>query len=229
MPLFFKQTKLTSFQRQLNLYGFKRISTGSDNGGYHHPLFLQGQPHLAEQIKRQVQPKNRNGGPNNHSTPSDMRKVTPMTTHPSAFLPTNGYGRGTGASQGHPPPPHSYYPYAPSLHPSYYGMPPPNGSYHTPYPYPYMYATGWPTGMSSLCVCVLCIRIHHDYTPLCLLLTKPLFVVSYFSTLSIINSLRGTPACGVYTLCGSFGIFFVQRRFTTTIAYHATSISGHVQ
>jgi HSF-type DNA-binding len=34
MTRFFKQSKLTSFQRQLNLYGFKRISTGPDIGAY---------------------------------------------------------------------------------------------------------------------------------------------------------------------------------------------------
>lgn len=33
MKRFFRQTRLTSFQRQLNLYGFHRISTGPDHGG----------------------------------------------------------------------------------------------------------------------------------------------------------------------------------------------------
>lgn len=41
LPKFFKQTKLTSFQRQLNLYGFKRLLNGPDMGAYYHPLFLR--------------------------------------------------------------------------------------------------------------------------------------------------------------------------------------------
>jgi hypothetical protein len=52
MPLYFKQTKLTSFQRQLNLYGFCRLTTGQDRGGYYHELFLKDRPFLCTRMIR---------------------------------------------------------------------------------------------------------------------------------------------------------------------------------
>jgi hypothetical protein len=53
MPLYFKQTKFASFQRQLNLYDFKRIyRAGPDKGGYYHELFLRGQPELTFKMIR---------------------------------------------------------------------------------------------------------------------------------------------------------------------------------
>lgn len=52
MPLHFGQTKLTSFRRQLNLYGFKRVSSGIDKGAYYHSLFLRGKPELCSQMFR---------------------------------------------------------------------------------------------------------------------------------------------------------------------------------
>ena len=53
LPRFFKQTKYLSFTRQLNLWGFKRISKGIDGGAYYHELFLRGRPYLAMRLKRQ--------------------------------------------------------------------------------------------------------------------------------------------------------------------------------
>jgi hypothetical protein len=52
MPLYFRQSKMTSLNRQLNLYGFHRINSGPDKGGYYHDLFLQGRPQLCDKMRR---------------------------------------------------------------------------------------------------------------------------------------------------------------------------------
>ena len=44
MPKYFNQGKFASFQRQLNLYGFKRLTRGPDAGSYYNELFLRGRP-----------------------------------------------------------------------------------------------------------------------------------------------------------------------------------------
>lgn len=52
LPKYFKLSKLSSFQRQLNLYGFQRLTLGRDRGGYYHELFLRQKEFLARDIKR---------------------------------------------------------------------------------------------------------------------------------------------------------------------------------
>jgi hypothetical protein len=52
MPTYFKQSKLPSFQRQLNLYGFRRLTKGQDKGGYYHENFLRKKVFLARRINR---------------------------------------------------------------------------------------------------------------------------------------------------------------------------------
>jgi len=53
LPRFFKQSKYMSFTRQLNLWGFKRITRGRDAGAYYHELFLRGRPRLTLRMRRQ--------------------------------------------------------------------------------------------------------------------------------------------------------------------------------
>jgi len=52
MPEYFRQSKLTSFQRQLNLYGFRRLTAGPDRGGYYHEMFLKHKLFLCRDMTR---------------------------------------------------------------------------------------------------------------------------------------------------------------------------------
>lgn len=61
MGEFFKQTKLSSFKRQLNLYDFKRVTRGTDCGSYYHEMFLKGKPLLAKRmVRRKIKGTSRN-------------------------------------------------------------------------------------------------------------------------------------------------------------------------
>ena len=53
MPVYFNQTKFASFQRQLNLYGFRRITQGRDKGAYYHECFQRGRRNLCQGMHRQ--------------------------------------------------------------------------------------------------------------------------------------------------------------------------------
>ena len=68
----FNQSKITSFYRQLNLYGFSRMIKGPDAGGYYHECFLRGKPNL---IGGMVRVKVKGGG--NRPKPSEIAKTQP--------------------------------------------------------------------------------------------------------------------------------------------------------
>lgn len=58
LPRYFSdQSKWSSFSRQLNLYGFLRVTSGRDAGAYYHELFLQGRPNLVAYMRRVGAPK----------------------------------------------------------------------------------------------------------------------------------------------------------------------------
>lgn len=54
LPKYFIMNKKSSFLRQLNLYGFHRLSrVGSDQGSYYHEKFLKGMKFLCRRMSRQ--------------------------------------------------------------------------------------------------------------------------------------------------------------------------------
>jgi hypothetical protein len=53
IPTYFEHSKFSSFIRQANGWGFRRmISKGADRNSYYHELFLRGKPYLVKLMKR---------------------------------------------------------------------------------------------------------------------------------------------------------------------------------
>jgi len=96
MPHYFKQTKIASFQRQLNLYG------GLDKGGYYHDMFLRGKASLSYDIHRKRVkgtgvrlPTNPDDEPNFYAmelptmntSPTSTRSMSPLSAVPKFTIP----------------------------------------------------------------------------------------------------------------------------------------------
>lgn len=52
IPKYFKLTKFSSFTRQVNGWGFRRITKGMDKGGFYHELFLRGRSDMCAKMRR---------------------------------------------------------------------------------------------------------------------------------------------------------------------------------
>ena len=52
IPTYFEHAKYSSFIRQANGWGFRRVKQGPDRNSYFHELFLRGLPHLCKMMKR---------------------------------------------------------------------------------------------------------------------------------------------------------------------------------
>mmetsp|Transcript_26440 Transcript_26440/g.37281 ORF Transcript_26440/g.37281 Transcript_26440/m.37281 type:complete len:424 (+) Transcript_26440:143-1414(+) len=52
IPTYFEHSKFSSFIRQANGWGFRRVTQGRDRNSYYHELFLRGLPHLCKEMRR---------------------------------------------------------------------------------------------------------------------------------------------------------------------------------
>lgn len=91
MPRYFRQSKITSFQRQLNLYGFHRLTSGPDKGGYYHERFLRGKPaHCEGMLRVRIKGKGSKSPGNPEAEPNfyNMRSIdyfAPLITKDKQF------------------------------------------------------------------------------------------------------------------------------------------------
>eukprot|EP00934_Nitzschia_sp_Nitz4_P005264 Nitzschia sp. Nitz4//scaffold10_size219509//21180//22548//NITZ4_001397-RA/size219509-snap-gene-0.358-mRNA-1//1//CDS//3329532827//5254//frame0 len=81
LPRYFGSIKFKSWQRQLNLYGFTRISKGLARGSYAHESFKRGHKAMSIEISR-------NGGSSHTGIPEDS-SVNPSTKQPSVSFTLN--------------------------------------------------------------------------------------------------------------------------------------------
>lgn len=102
IPSYFDHAKFSSFIRQANGWGFKRVTTkGTDRNSHYHELFLRGMPHLIKFMKRPLsgtkaltQPqhtKGKNCDPNFYKISEEhpLPEFSPKMMHPldeSSFL-----------------------------------------------------------------------------------------------------------------------------------------------
>jgi hypothetical protein len=86
VPKYFNQSLLSSFKRQLNLYGFEMITSGLSKGAYFHESFIRDKPELCRKLRRRdvkfiSRPKKPRGF--DPSAP-DFYKMPPITSSEEA-------------------------------------------------------------------------------------------------------------------------------------------------
>lgn len=59
LPKYFKTSKFSSFQRNLNLYGFAKIRKGPETDSYYHPGFVRGDEAGLSQLRKRTKAPNK--------------------------------------------------------------------------------------------------------------------------------------------------------------------------
>ena len=81
IPTYFEHAKFSSFIRQANGWGFRRITHGKDRNSYYHPLFLRALPHLCKEMKRPGVAKKLAADPEHEPDLQAISDLHPVPTH----------------------------------------------------------------------------------------------------------------------------------------------------
>jgi len=88
LPRYFKTTHMSSFRKQLSLWGFKRITKGTDAGCYYHQAFLRGMPKLLKFLRyKKIKGIGRAPKPNPIAEPNFYR-LKPLPQYRRQITPT---------------------------------------------------------------------------------------------------------------------------------------------
>jgi HSF-type DNA-binding len=80
---YFEHSKFSSFIRQANGWGFRRLTnTGPDRNSYYHPLFLAGLPFLCKTMKRPGVSKKLAADPDHEPDLYEIAVLHPLPVHP---------------------------------------------------------------------------------------------------------------------------------------------------
>mmetsp|Transcript_17237 Transcript_17237/g.32183 ORF Transcript_17237/g.32183 Transcript_17237/m.32183 type:complete len:187 (+) Transcript_17237:412-972(+) len=79
LPKYFRTKKFSSFQRNLNLYGFTKIRRGPDVDMYAHPSFVRDTPHTLLEL-RKITNGGRKRPTEEVTTKYSSRTVSPLST-----------------------------------------------------------------------------------------------------------------------------------------------------
>jgi len=78
IPTYFEHAKFSSFVRQANGWGFRRITQGRDRNSYYHELFLRGLPHLSKKMKRPGVAKKQAADPEHEPDLYNISEMNPV-------------------------------------------------------------------------------------------------------------------------------------------------------
>jgi hypothetical protein len=82
-PSHFHFSKYESFLRQVNGWGFKRVTSGPDENSYYHELFLRDMPHLIQWMKRSTKTR---GPDHNTEKPLDFHIISAKYPIPNYYI-----------------------------------------------------------------------------------------------------------------------------------------------